>query len=214
MPSSSAVDAVGRLDPREPRLESSVQHQEEALIDAPDDERPRGAMPEAAEDHGQHQVAIDPESPAAVASQRDVKVIAQPLREADVPSAPEVLGAGREIGEVEVQRELEAQALGDPSGDVGIAGEVAVDLEGERIDRQEGRTTVESLPAPEKCVDHLRQVVGDDDLLEQPPEDQVDAFVELLEVKSPGRCHLRQQRRRPHDRAGDQVGKKETNVAN
>ena len=102
-----------------------------------------------------------------------------------MPAAPEVLRAGGEVGEVEVQRELEAQALGDAAGDVGVAREVAVDLEREGVDRQQRQAAVDRLPAAEEVVDDERQVVGDDDLLEQAPEDQVPALVELLEVEPP-----------------------------
>ena len=41
------------------------------------------------------------------------------------------------------------------------------------------------LPAPEEVVDDQCEVVGDDDLLEQAPEDQVPAVVELLQVEPP-----------------------------
>ena len=83
------------------------------------------------------------------------------------------LRAGGEVRQVEVERQLEAQAFGDAAGDVGVAREVAVDLEREGVDRQQGQAAVEGLPAPEEVVDDQRQVVGDDDLLEQAPEDQV-----------------------------------------
>ena len=78
--------------------------QEQPLVDAPEDEGPGRAMPEAAEDHRQHQVAVGPQRAAAAAAQRDVEVVAQPVREADVPAAPEVPGAGREVRQVEVER--------------------------------------------------------------------------------------------------------------
>ena len=100
-------------------------------------------MPEAADDHREHQVAVGAALAAAVAAEGDVEVIAEPGREADVPAAPEILRAGREVGQVEIQHQLEAQALGDAPGDVGVAGEVAVDLEGEGVDRQQGEAAVE-----------------------------------------------------------------------
>ena len=70
-----------------------------------------------------------------------------------------------------------------PAGRVGVAREVAVDLEGEGVDRQQGQAAVDRLPAAEEVVDDRRQVVGDDDLLGQAPEDQVRPLVELLEVE-------------------------------
>ena len=53
--------------------------QENALVDAPDHERPCGTVPEAADDHRQHQVAVVKQGAAAVAAQRDVQVIARAI---------------------------------------------------------------------------------------------------------------------------------------
>ena len=75
----------------QPGLGEPVADQEQALVDAPEHERPGRAVPEAAEDHRQHQVAVGPQRAAAAAAQRDVEVVAQPVREADVPAVPEVL---------------------------------------------------------------------------------------------------------------------------
>ena len=41
------------------------------------------------------------------------------------------------------------------------------------------------LPPSEKVVDDEREVVGDDDLFEQAPEDQVPTVVELMQVEPP-----------------------------
>src|SRR5262245_41350130 len=105
--------------------------QQETVVNAPDHERPRRAVPEAAEHHGQEQVAVGEEFAAAASTQGNVEVVAEPGRKADMPAAPEILGAGGEVREVEVQRNLEAEAFGDASGHVGVAGEIAVDLERE-----------------------------------------------------------------------------------
>ena len=104
-------------------------------------------MPEAAEGHRQHQVAVSQKRAAAAAAQGDVEVVAQPGRKADVPAAPEVLRAGGEVREVEVERHLEAQAFRHAAGDVGVAGEVAVDLKREGVDRQQGQAAVDASPS-------------------------------------------------------------------
>src|SRR5579883_711008 len=131
---AGAVDPIGGPDAIEPGTAEPVCHQQDALISAPEYERPGGPVPEAADDHGQHQIATELPCAATVASQRNVQVVAQPGGEADVPAGPEVLRAGREVRQIEVQGQLEAQALGDPPRRVRVAGEVAVDLEREGVD--------------------------------------------------------------------------------
>ena len=80
------------------------------LIGAPEHERPGRAVPEPADDHRQHQVAVELQHvPPRLPPERDVEVVAEPGREADVPARPEVLRAGGEVGEVEVQGQLEAR---------------------------------------------------------------------------------------------------------
>ena len=152
---AGAVDRLGGSDALEPGLGEPVPDQQHALIDAPEHERPGRAVPEAADDHRQHQVAVERSRAAAAAAQRDVEVVAEPGREADVPAGPEVLRAGGEVGQVEVQGQLEAQALGDPPGRVGVAREVAVDLEREGVDRQQRQAAVDRLPLAEQVVDDV-----------------------------------------------------------
>ena len=76
----------------QPGLGDAMADQDQAVVDAPEDEGPGGAVPEAAEDHREHQVAVCPQHAAAAAAERDVQVVPQPLRQADVPSGPESLG--------------------------------------------------------------------------------------------------------------------------
>src|SRR5436189_208321 len=67
------------------------------------------AVPQAAEEHGDHQVAVRPQLSASVASQRDVEVIPQPARKRDVPARPELAEAAREVRAVEVDAEVESE---------------------------------------------------------------------------------------------------------
>jgi hypothetical protein len=48
-----------------------------------------------------------------------------------VPAPPEVLDVGGEVGALEVDHQIEAHHAGSANGDVGVAGEVAVDLDRE-----------------------------------------------------------------------------------
>src|SRR5207247_3270020 len=119
-----------------------LHHQIRAMQRAPEDERPARAMPQAAEEHGDHQVAVRPQLSAPVASQRDVEVIPQPARKRDVPARPELTEAAREVRAVEVDAEVESEDARQSDGDARVAGEVAVDLERVEIDADEQRPRV------------------------------------------------------------------------
>ena len=59
---------------------------------APNYESPRCSVPQAAEQHRQHEIDVRPSRAAAVATERDVQIVAQPGAEADVPPLPEIAG--------------------------------------------------------------------------------------------------------------------------
>lgn len=82
-----------------------------------------------AEDDG-----IRAESAVAVASKRDVEVVLKPFGEGDVPPLPELSGVTGLVRRVEVLRQIEAHQHSDTCGDVGVAGEVGIDLK--RIAKQ------------------------------------------------------------------------------
>ena len=109
-------------------LHEPLADQEQPVQSAPDDKRPGGAVPQAAEQHRQHQVDVGAARALAVAAQRHVEVVAQPGRQRDVPASPEVREADRRvrIAEVVDQRDAEHQRRADRRRRV--AGEVAEDL--------------------------------------------------------------------------------------
>src|ERR1043166_8205542 len=108
-----------------------IEHQQRAVIKAPHDEPEAGAVPQPAEEHGDGEIAQGFQPPFALATERNVEIVAQPTRQRDVPALPEFRGRGREIGREEIARQLDAEQLGDAAGDVGIGGKIAVDLPGE-----------------------------------------------------------------------------------
>src|SRR6185369_7145455 len=59
------------------------------------------------------------------------QIVAQPARQADVPSLPELRRSPGDIWNVEVERQLEAEQPRRPASHVRVAREVAVDLERE-----------------------------------------------------------------------------------
>ena len=57
---------------------------------APEHEGPGRPVPQPAEQHREQEVHVGARLPPAVSAERDVEVVAQPGREADVPALPEL----------------------------------------------------------------------------------------------------------------------------
>ena len=83
------------------------------------------------------QVDVGAPRAAAVAAERDVEVVAQPRRQADVPAPPELLEVRAAIRRAEVLGQREAEHLRRADRDVGVRREVEVDLE--RVARRRRR---------------------------------------------------------------------------
>src|SRR4051794_7017259 len=95
----SAARGRSGVEDREPGCGQAVKDEQAAMIEAPEDEVPGGAVPEAADRHGEHEVAAGFVSAAAVAAEGNVEVIAEPAGKADVPAGPENGGGGGPGGE-------------------------------------------------------------------------------------------------------------------
>ena len=174
--------------------------------ETPGEEGPVGPMPEAAEDHRDHDVAHHLGLRAPVASERDVEVVPQPARQGDVPPAPEVLKVDGGVRPVEVDGELDPQQERKADGDVGVPGEVAVDLNGVAPDAEECVERRVARRGGEDRIDDGRRDEGaDHDLLEQPPHDELGrpGVVDVLPVVAA--TNLREQLATSNDGAGDQV---------
>src|SRR5262245_17479589 len=133
---------------------------------APHGEVPCSAMPEAAQDHCQHEIAAHtPLRCHAVSAKRNIEVIAQPSGEAHMPAAPEVREAGGGIGAIEIGWQFIAEKLGAAERYVGIAGEVEIDLEGERVDADPGRQGADLVRVCKCSIGKWCQTVRQHDLL-------------------------------------------------
>ena len=111
-----------------------VHGQGDPVPSSPQNESPCGAVPESSEQHGDNQVDVGSYVAFAVSSKRNVEVVFQPAGEGDVPAAPEFGDGRRFIGGVEVFVEMEAEQQSDTDGHIGVAGEVAIDLQGVAIE--------------------------------------------------------------------------------
>lgn len=124
-----------------------------------------------------------------------------------MPAPPELGNVPGEVGELEVGHQLEAKELGGADGDVGIPGEVPVDLEGEEDGPEDEGGAGERLWVVEAHVDVGRTGVSHDDLLEHAPEDEAHAVAPLLVGEGPWRSDLRQQVGGPLDGPRDKLRK-------
>ncbi len=103
--------------------------QEEGMAGAPQQKGGVGPVPEAGNQHDRPERADGAQAPAAAAAERNVEVVAKPLRERDVPAGPELAQGDGQVGMVEVHLEVQPHPLGQPAGNLAVAAEVEVDLE-------------------------------------------------------------------------------------
>ena len=113
------------------------------------------------------------QAPAAVAAERDVEEVAQEARERHVPAPPEVAEPGRPVGLRKFCGKTKPEQQREADRDVGIAGEVAVDLGGVAVGGQQHVGPAVGLRDGEHRFDERPgQIVGDHDLLDQAERDQ------------------------------------------
>ena len=191
--------------PAEPGLQHALDCETAAMQRAPGDEFPPRPMPDPAEQHRYHQVAIGVEPAVPVAAERLIEIVAQPGRQRDVPALPELAQPLRPVGLVEIGRKAEADERRQRDRHVAIGAEIAIDLHRIGIDRDEeiGRTVAGR--GGEHRVDETgREIVRDDHLLEEPAEDQQNRRGDRDRLgRGPGQ--LRQEIGGAHDGAGDQL---------
>src|SRR5579872_5605214 len=114
-----------------------VDRQPAAVQRAPHHEFPRRAVPDATQQHRDHQIAVGFQPAVAIAAERFVEVVAQPGAERDVPALPELSEAQRAVGLVEIAWEAETAQRRQRDRDVGIGAEIAVDLHGIGVGREQ-----------------------------------------------------------------------------
>src|SRR2546430_12818340 len=91
---------------------------------SPDEEGPGRTVPDAGNEEGQKQIPVHVEGAVFVSSERNIDIVPEPGRKADVPARPEIAQPGGEVGIVEVQNQMKAHELGDAAGHVRVAAEV------------------------------------------------------------------------------------------
>ena len=105
-------------------LKGLVGGDENAPVEAPQDEIPGGAVPGSGDEEGEQNVARGGGFAAATATKWDVDVVPHPGAEADVPATPEVGRGNGEVGMAEVFHKVKAEQSGTAACDGGVGGEV------------------------------------------------------------------------------------------
>ena len=199
------------LGPRLPERGPAAHHelmdgQRDPMQGAPKDETDRRPVPQSAQEHRDHQVRVGAEAPLAVAAQRDVEVILQPRGEGDMPAAPELGDRGRLVGRVEVDVEPEAEEERQPDSHVGIAREVAIDLQSVAIDAHQVLEAGVERRCLEDAVDKIEaDIVRDHRLLHQAAEDEEKSLAKRLAGHQRIAVDLRDEITCPHDRSRHQL---------
>ena len=139
--------------------EELVGADEQAVQGTPNDEVPRGTVPQAAEQEAEPEVEVHTTCAFAVAAERNIEVVHDESTEGLVPTPPELGDRARSVRVVEIFREFEAHDATQTDGHVAVAGKVEIDLEGVGQGDEPCRTRVQSGDA---CHDvaYLRGVEG------------------------------------------------------
>ena len=171
----------------------AVDGQGNAVESSPDDKVPRRAVPESAQHHGNHQVAVGLCCAAAISAQGNIEVIPEPGGQTNMPSSPEFSDVGGEIGEREIAGQVVAQESGGGDGHVGVAGEVAVDLHGVEDHGNPDAQRVVEVGIGEYRVDDGGKIIGDTGLLDETDEEQGEEGLDMNIGESFFRFELRQE---------------------
>jgi len=176
---------------------------------APDHKVPAGPMPESSQQHRDHQVDVGADNAFAIAPQGDIEIIPQPGGKRDMPTAPEIGDGSSHIGHVEVDGQVEAHQGGETDSDIGIAGEIAVDLQSVTIHGQEVFHSGEELGTVEDAVHKVdADIIRDHAFLDEAGENQDKRSGDLVFVEFQLFTDLRDKPGGPHDGPRYQLGEK------
>src|SRR3954471_12030725 len=95
----------------------------------PDHEGPIGAVPQSADEKYENEISISLIAAALVAAERDIEIVAQPLRQTDVPAAPKLGNRACNIGQTEIARKCKPKRKPEPDRHVGIAAKIEIYLD-------------------------------------------------------------------------------------
>ena len=125
-----------------------------------------------------------------------------------MPASPELGDGGGAVWRVEVDIKAKAEPQGDADSHIGVAGEVAVDLECVAVDGHKVfEATVKGRGVEDTIHKVERDIVGDDRFLDQSREDQEESLAKLLFGDPYGLVDLRNKVFGTYDRPCDELRK-------
>src|ERR1035438_2838178 len=104
---------------------------------SPNNERPVRSMPKATHEEDDQNVEEVTEHGNTVSTQREIPIVAKPCGQGNMPPRPELADGPREIGRLKILHEVDPIDPGNAAGDVGITREVAINLQGEKVSREQ-----------------------------------------------------------------------------
>ena len=165
----------------------------QAVQTAPDEVGQPRAVPQAADEEGYNQVSVLARLAAPAAAQRNIDVIPQPLRQADVPPRPDVLDRVGKERLAEVFRQVQAQHLADAQHNVGVAGEIGVELHGEQHAAQQQLGAVKGGGVGKDCIHNNGGAVRHGQLFKVAPRAALYAAPDPVRIPDSGPVQLRHQ---------------------
>lgn len=191
-------------------LPDVIDHQPRAVHPPPDDEGPTGTVPEPRnehrnEDRDQRTVKGDLTEGA---QNRCIEVGSDEIGQGHVPALPEVDHAGRAVGAIEVDRQLDIEHPADADRHVAIAAEIEVELEGIGEAGHPGDGEMEWFGTGEPGLRPDGKGVGDHHLLEQTDQKEPQPQIDIAPVEDlvPQSIELRHHLLVMEDRTGEQMG--------
>src|SRR5262249_40017952 len=107
----------------------AVESERDAMKAAPGDEGPVGAVPEATEQHREHDIESLPSAAPPVPTEWDVEIVAEKAGQRHVPAAPEIADRLCAVGRVEVDGQAKSEHPGKTDRHIRVAGKIEVDLQ-------------------------------------------------------------------------------------
>src|SRR5713101_7597745 len=176
---------------------------------APHHETPRGAMPQSANEHRQHEVDVGSCLAAPIPPQRDVEIIAEPGGKGEVPAAPEIGKANGGIRQMKVIFQDKSQTQRCPNRTQRVSGKIKEDLPRERERADPRVEAARFFPGGVDLVSNgSEQGVGNHHFLEESKSQERESPAKLRGRNALGSATLRQKISRTHDRPGNQMGEK------
>ena len=159
---------------------------EQPMVEAPDEEGKIHSMPQACQCHRENQV---PCPLGEVPSERNINVIPEPERKADMPTPPELGKRRCQIRRGKISAEFDPKQQSGPPGYQGISEEICVDFGGKSVGSQETRKEIMLCGGVEIHFHQEAEIVSNHQLQKVSSQKQPDATIRGSRVQI-GRAHV------------------------